>query len=236
VLARHLHAHSGRASRPFVAVELAGLGEGELAGEAERAPGGTLFLDEVGDAPLPLQARLLRLVHDGNARIIVATRRNLRERVACGAFREDLYYRLKVIELEVPPLRARRDDVRPLAELFLARVAERSRRPLRSFSPEALAILERHAWPGNVRELRNSIERAAVLADGEVLGAELFGAETESLVDASRDDPAGDSLSSAERRHIARVIAKYPTMEEAARALGIDVVTLWRRRRKYRLD
>jgi NtrC-family two-component system response regulator AlgB len=157
--------------------------------------------------------------------------------VAAGTFREDLFYRLKVVELEVPSLRARRDDILPLAEFFLARAAQRARRRLKVFSPAAREILLRYPWPGNVRELRNSIERAVILAEGDVADADLFAAEAAVLAgERAQDDPEGDSIEAAERRHIARVIAKYSTMEEAARALGIDTVTLWRRRKKYRLD
>jgi NtrC-family two-component system response regulator AlgB len=220
------------------------------AGRIESADGGTLFLDEIGELPLSLQPKLLRLVQDqefervgesatrrGDVRIIAATNRDLKQMVTAGQFREDLYYRLKVIDMEVPPLRSRPEDVLPLAEAFLARAAHRSRRPVRSLSPAAREILQRYSWPGNVRELRNSIERAVVLADGEVADADLFSAEAEVWSgEAASDDPDGDSLGAAERRHIARVIAKYPTMEEAARALGVDTVTLWRRRKKYKLD
>jgi NtrC-family two-component system response regulator AlgB len=219
-------------------------------GRIESAEGGTLFLDEIGELPLTLQPKLLRLVQDqefervgesatrrGDVRIIAATNRDLKQMVAAGQFREDLYYRLKVIDMEVPPLRSRPEDVLPLAEAFLTRAAHRARRPVRSLSPAAREILQRYYWPGNVRELRNSIERAVVLADGEVADLDLFSAEGEAASgEAASADPDGDTLGAAERRHIARVIAKYPTMEEAARALGVDTVTLWRRRKKYRLD
>jgi NtrC-family two-component system response regulator AlgB len=172
----------------------------------------------------------------GELRIVAATSRDLRRLVADGSFREDLYYRLRVLELELPPLRARREDILPLAEGFLEQAAAKGRREAPVLSQAAKRVLMRYDWPGNVRELRNSMERAAILADGEIADSDLFVAERESA-DAERaaSDPDGDSLASAERRHIARVIAKYPTMEESARALGIDVVTLWRRRKKYGL-
>ena len=269
VIARYLHDHSTRAAGPFITVDLtsiaASLLESELFGHArgaftgaatssigrvEMARGGTLFLDEVGELPLGLQPKLLRLVQDqeyerlgeattrqGDARLVAATHRDLKQMVAAGAFREDLYYRLKVVELAVPPLRERREDVLLLAEEFLERARRRSRSTVRGFTESARKILERYPWPGNVRELQNAIERAAILGAGELADADLFAAESESLArDHAADDPEGDTLAAAERRHIARVIAKYPTMEEAARALGIDVVTLWRRRKKYGLE
>jgi NtrC-family two-component system response regulator AlgB len=220
------------------------------AGRVETARGGTLFLDEIGELPLPLQPKLLRLVQEqqfervgesttrqGDVRIIAASNRDLKAMVAAGQFREDLYYRLRVVELALPPLRERRDDILPLAEELLTRARQRTRGTVRRFSDEAKAILTRYSWPGNVRELSNSVERAAILGDGEVADAGLFAAEAEALApERAAGDPEGDSLAAAERRHIKSVIAKYPTMEEAARALGIDVVTLWRRRKKYGLD
>jgi two-component system, NtrC family, response regulator AlgB len=272
VLARFIHRSSARAEAPLVTVDLAALSsallESELFGHVrgaftgaaqsklgriETAAGGTLLLDELGELPLALQPKLLRLVQEqefervgesltrrADVRLIAATNRDLKAMVAAGTFREDLYYRVKVIELEVPPLRARPDDILPLARGFLARSAKKLRREVSGLSEAAQAILARYPWPGNVRELRNSIERAVILADaseGSLLDAELFAAEDEALARAEpADDPGGESLKAAERRHLARVIARHPTMEEAARALGIDVVTLWRRRKKYGLD
>jgi NtrC-family two-component system response regulator AlgB len=267
VLARHLHDQGARRAGPFITVDLSSLSgallESELFGHArgaftganaamvgrvETARGGTLFLDEVGELPLPLQSKLLRLVQDqqfervgesttrqGEVRIIAATNRDLKQMVAQGQFREDLFYRLHVVELAVPPLRERREDILPLAEELLARSRQRTRGTVRRFSNEAKQILLSYRWPGNVRELQNSVERAAIIGEGEVADAGLFAAEAEELTPVDIDDE-GDSIAAAERRHIARVIAKYPTMEEAARALGIDVVTLWRRRKKYGLD
>jgi NtrC-family two-component system response regulator AlgB len=219
------------------------------AGRIESADGGTLFLDEIGELPLALQPKLLRLVQEhefervgesstrrADVRILAATNRDLKQMVGAGQFREDLYYRLKVIDLEVPPLRARPEDILPLAEGFLARAAQKAQRSVRGLSPGAREILRSYAWPGNVRELRNSIERAVALADGEVADDELFAAEAEALGGAEVADPEGDTLAAAERRHIARVIAKHATMEEAARALGVHPLTLWRRRKKYQLE
>jgi NtrC-family two-component system response regulator AlgB len=261
VWARWIHQQSSRAKGPFIAVDLSTTGENleaELFGRArtartgrlEAAQGGTLFLDGIGDLPLSLQPKLLRVVQErswervgehvtrqGDLRIVAAATRDLKQMVVAGTFREDLYYRLKVFELDLPPLRARRDDILPLADRFLQRSAQRARRPVPSLSPAARRILQRYDWPGNLRELRNVLERAAILADGPVADADLFAAEREATeAERASDDPEGESLAAAERRHIARIIAKYPTMEEAARVLGIDVVTLWRRRKKYKLD
>ncbi len=145
------------------------------AGKFELAHGGTIFLDEIGDITAAMQAKLLRVLQErsfervggtetitADARVIAATNRDLRKRVAEDAFREDLFYRLNVISITLPPLRERRADVRPLAEQFLRELKASAR-----FSAEALAVLERYDWPGNVRELRNAIERATVLHDGE---------------------------------------------------------------------
>jgi len=151
-------------------------------GRFEAAHGGTLFLDEIGELPLAVQAKLLRALQDRtidrvgstqpipvDVRVVAATNRDLDREVAAGRFRADLYYRIHVVPIALPPLRERREDIRLLAESFLARVrAEAGRGPSR-IAPAALSALERHAWPGNVRELENAIERAVALADGEVL-------------------------------------------------------------------
>jgi two-component system, NtrC family, response regulator AlgB len=219
------------------------------AGRVETAAGGTLFLDEIGELPLALQPKLLRFVQEqefervgdnvtrrADVRIIAATNRDLRRMTEAGTFREDLYYRLKVIELEIPPLRERAEDVLPLAEAFLVKSAHKMRRPVRGFSPDATRVLTHYPWPGNVRELRNSIERAVILSDGPIADADLFSAEAEaSELPAAAPDPEGDTLIAAERRHIVSVLAKCSTIEEAARVLGVDTVTLWRRRKKHGL-
>ena len=189
VVARAIHAHSPRRDGPFVAVNCGAL-PGELlesemfghvrgaftgavrdrVGRFEVARGGTLFLDEVGDLPLPLQVKLLRVVQERtfervgesqprrtDARILAATNLDLRRAVSQGRFREDLFYRLRVVPIEIPPLRARREDIEPLAGYLLARVAARQGRALR-FSPDALRALLDHDWPGNVRQLENALE------------------------------------------------------------------------------
>ena len=156
-------------------------------GLLEMADGGTVFLDEIGDMPPNLQAKLLRFLEERrfrrvggtkeievDVRVIAATNRNMEEALKAGKFREDLYYRLNVVILELPPLRARGDDVILLTRLFMERFAREFRKPLTAISDAALAKLRRHAWPGNVRELRNAVERAVLLMRGSTLGADDF--------------------------------------------------------------
>ncbi len=197
VLARAIHAQSGRRNQAFVAVNCAAIPEAllesELFGHARgaftgadrarrglfvEADGGTLFLDEIGELPPPLQAKLLRVLQEEevmpigeskprriDVRVIAATSRDLERDVASGRFREDLFYRLDVFRVRVPPLRERRDDVPLLVDHFIARFRETLGKPVRTIADEALDRLVAHAWPGNVRELENVLERAMILAD-----------------------------------------------------------------------
>ena len=201
MVARAIHRASRRAKGPCVAVNCAALTEslieselfghekGAFTGATERKAGrfeladrGTLFLDEVGELPLALQTKFLRVLEDKrfervggqksievDVRVIAATNRDLGEMVRRGTFREDLYYRLSVIAVAVPPLRERLDDVPLLAEHFLAKFRAQAARRITGFSPDALAAMTRYAWPGNVRELRNAIERAVVLGERDVI-------------------------------------------------------------------
>jgi DNA-binding NtrC family response regulator len=151
-------------------------------GRFEAAAQGTMFLDEIGDMPLNTQAKVLRVLETrafervgsttpiaSQARVIAATHRDLEDEVKKGRFREDLYYRLRVVEIVVPPLRERPFDIPALAALFAERMGERLKRPVKPFSPAALQAMARHAWPGNVRELRHAVEQAVVLAAGELI-------------------------------------------------------------------
>ncbi len=151
-------------------------------GRFEQCDGGTLFLDEIGDMPLAIQSKLLRVLQDGtfsrvggnqtiqtNVRIVAATNKNLESEVTGKKFREDLFYRLNVVRLHLPPLRSRQEDIRLLAEYFLKRIAAQRLKPQLQLSEEAVEVLEAYPWPGNVRELENTIQRAAVLATSEVL-------------------------------------------------------------------
>jgi len=235
--------------------ELFGHGKGAFTGASsarrglfEEADGGTLFLDEIGEMPLTLQAKLLRALQDGevrrvgenrafavDVRIVCATHRDLAELVRAGAFREDLYFRLKVLTLKVPPLRERRDDILPLAVQFLS---EQSRR-LEGFTPEAEALLLRYRWPGNVRELQSAVLHGAALAAGPDVSAEDLPDDVRFSTTAvtSRGLHASEdvtSLAEVERRHILHVLdACGGSQAEAARVLGIGRNTLWRKLREY---
>jgi NtrC-family two-component system response regulator AlgB len=218
-------------------------------GRLEAAHGGTVFLDEIADLPVALQAKLLRFLQERrfervganatievDARIIAATNRDLEAEVAQGRFREDLYYRINVIMLQVPPLRERAEDITALAERFLAAAGLRTRRPKLKFAPEAAQALGRYRWPGNVRELRNAIERAVALSRGEIIRQEDL---PDSIFRPQPPRPAtGSSMSleELERDHIRRVLADAVTLEEAADTLGISVATLWRKRKRYGID
>jgi len=170
-------------------------------GLVEAADGGTLFLDEIGELPLEAQARLLRVLQESeirrvgsvqskkvNVRLVAATHRNLKELAKKGEFREDLYYRLNVVELKLPPLRDRGDDVIELAQKLLERACEKLNRPLLSFSNQCERDIKRYPWPGNVRELENAVERAVILNDGEPITAESM------AIDIQQDDKIPASM------------------------------------------
>jgi NtrC-family two-component system response regulator AlgB len=214
-------------------------------GRFEAAEGGTVFLDEIAEISPALQAKLLRFLQDrvfervgetrtrtADVRLVAATNRDLDAEVKAGRFREDLLYRLNVVEITVPALRERPEDVLSLAHRFLAFFAAGARRPTPTLSPAAARALQGYGWPGNVRELRNVVERAVILSPAQVLEAENL---PERLQSQLAETPAlgGDFTAEAvEREHILRVLARAPTMEEAARILGIDASTLWRKRKK----
>jgi NtrC-family two-component system response regulator AlgB len=218
----------------------------DQAGRVEAAEGGTVFLDEIGEVSPALQAKLLRFLQEkrferlgenltrtADVRIVAATHRDLEADVKAGRFREDLLYRLNVVEVAVPPLRERTDDILPLARSFLAFFARTARRPAPDLSPAAEKALVAYPWPGNVRELRNALERALILSPGQVLEPESFPERIAAQV-AKVAHLGGDfTAEEVEREHILRVLARAPTLEEAARILGIDASTLWRKRKKY---
>ena len=219
----------------------------DQAGRVEAAEGGTLFLDEIGEISPSLQAKLLRFLEEkeferigenrtrrADVRVIAATNRNLEDHVAKGLFREDLLYRLNVIDLQLPPLRERSEDTLRLARRFLAFFAKAARRQPPRLSPAAEAALVAYAWPGNIRELRNTIERAVILWPAEIIEPEAFPAHISAHSTAEAPQVGGDfSLEALEREHIARVLARNATIEGAAAILGIDASTLWRKRKKY---
>jgi len=220
------------------------------------ADGGTLFLDEIGELPLELQPKLLRALQDGeikpvggveatrvDVRVVAATNRALADAIAAGRFREDLYYRLAVITIDVPPLRARRGDVGALARHFADAAAVRARRGRVELSPGAIAWLEAQPWPGNVRELENAVERAVVLAAQSDVVLEEADFRPRGATASPTAAPAwlpGDpvpTLDELERAHILRVLEQCEGQKtKAAALLGINRTTLWKKLRQYGLE
>jgi len=235
---------------------------GDRKGLVEEADGGTLFLDEIGDMPLSAQVKLLRTLENNevrrlgdnatrvvDVRVVAATHRDLQAEVAEGRFREDLYYRLNVVQIDLPPLRERREDVGLLASYFLDRVTKRDGREGLQFSGEAEAMLERYDYPGNVRELENAIQHAVAVAEGRRIRPDdlpaAFTARRLLPQQGTREAP-GDarpgtranrdswSLADVEREHIQRVLSLHRgNATAAARQLRISRTTLWRKLREY---
>jgi two-component system response regulator HydG len=269
LVVRAIHACSNRRSRPFVTVNAAAIPEtlleSELFGHARgaftgatqahrglmvEADGGTLLLDEIGDMPLALQAKLLRVLQTGevraigasraervDVRIIAATHQKLPELVKAGRFREDLYYRFNVVQLSVPPLRSRTDDIPVLAEAFLLRARERApRSPVRSLDDELLERLRTASWPGNVRELESAIGRLVILGMREVLSTEdlaLLSDEAPS-VDRQPTAPPLSAIDDLVRRHVELVLARTDgNRARAAKILGVNLSTLYRWQHKW---
>ncbi len=217
----------------------------DAAGKVAAAEGGTLFLDEVGELPPEIQAKLLRLLHErcyervgeartrrADIRVLAATNRDLRQQVAAGSFREDLYYRLNVITLEMPPLRGRPEDIIPLAQYFLESISRTTGVPRRDLTLPAREALVAHSWPGNLRELRNVIERAAILCDRQLLDASDFAELTGRVEPATPQVGEFVTLEALIEAHIRRVTARAESYEQAARILGIDKSTLYRWRKR----
>ena len=272
LVAQRLHALSPRASGPLVPVnctafpdtlieaELFGFERGAFTGATKRrmgrfqvADGGTLFLDEVAEIPLPVQAKLLRVLQDGvvtplgsdkgvevDVRIVAATHRDLKALVGEGAFREDLYYRLNVLDLVVPPLRSRKSDLAALVSAFIAQYA-RDGRSL-TISPAAWGVLTVHEYPGNVRELAHAIEHACVLCRGDEIGlvhlprdmtASVQGAELTS----GPQETLSEALAGYERQFLRGTLRRFEgRRREAAEALGISRKNLWEKLRNHQLS
>jgi NtrC-family two-component system response regulator AlgB len=217
----------------------------DKAGKVDAADGGTLFLDEVGDLPPPLQPKLLRLLQDrtyervgepsprtADVRIVAATNRELEAEVKAGRFREDLFYRLNVIEIVVPPLRQRRRDVLPLARHLLGFFAGQAGKVVTGFTAEAEAAMTAYLWPGNIRELRNAVERGVILTRESLVGLEHLPGQITGAT-ATRVEVGGPvTLDDLEAEHIRRVVASAPSLDEAAHILGIDPSTLYRKRKR----
>jgi len=220
----------------------------DSAGKVQEAEGGTLFLDEVGDLATDAQARLLRFLNDrtyerlgealerqADVRLMAATNRDLEEDVRTGRFREDLFFRLNVVTLILPPLRERPEDILPLAKDYLARFARDQGREGLRYSPAAEEAFGSYSWPGNVRELRNAVERAVILSPGPQIEPADLGLRSARTERGGAIVGAPISLEALEREHIARVVLQTPTLEAAAKVLGIDATTLQRKRKRYGL-
>ena len=275
VIARAVHQQSHLSEKPFVTVSCPSLSKELLEsdlfghvkgaftgavrdhwGKVKIAAGGTLFLDEVGDLPLEIQPKLLRLLQEreyerlgenvtrqAEVRIIAASSRDLKQRVAEGAFREDLYFRLNVITVEMPPLRDRSADLIRFAQHYLKHFAALCGRRFDGFSEEALACIRAYPWPGNFRELRNSIERAAIMAKGKRIGLEDLPAELCAKTapgangnGASLEVGSLVSMEKLEEAHLRKVLDRTANLAEAAEVLGIDQATLYRKRKKIGLE
>jgi DNA-binding NtrC family response regulator len=270
LVARAIHELSPRADRRFVAFncgsfaeelmanELFGHEKGaftgavkEKAGLLEVADGGTVFLDEVGDMPLSMQVKLLRVIQEKeflrvggvdpiafDVRFVAATHRDLREDVNRGDFRQDLYYRLKVMTIRLPPLKEREGDVALLANHFLRRKSNVMKKEIGEISPEAMELLNRYGWPGNVRELENVIERAVALGIGPAVRADdlpeyIRNLSLETYRRSGADIP---TLAQQEIRYIQWVMEKSGgNKTRAAKIMGIDRVSLWRKMKRYGL-
>ncbi len=219
----------------------------ERPGLFEAASGGTLFLDEVGEVPPSMQAKLLRVLQERevrrvgenqsrkvDVRVVAATNRNLLDEVNAGRFRQDLYYRLRVIELKVPPLRERREDILPLARMLLAEATERMGRRVSSFSPQAADQLLRYPWPGNVRELGNAIERAVALCEGPRVEVEDLPEEVRAAPPSLLPEAGTRTLEDMERAYILAVLARNEgNRARTAEQLDIGIATLYRKLKQY---
>ncbi len=218
-------------------------------GKIAVAEGGTLFLDEIGDLPPALQPKLLRLLQEkqyervgetrtrtSNVRILAATNRDLQKAISLGTFREDLLYRLNVIEITLPSLRQRGGDLGRLIDHLLQFFAKQNGKRISGFTPEAQHSLLKYPWPGNVRELRNAIERGVILASDEVVGLPELPAQIGATLPPVAMEVGGAvTLEQLESEHIRRVLAGTSTLDEAAAVLGIDPSTLYRKRKRYDL-
>ena len=265
VVARTLHALSGRASKPMVTVNAGGLSEGvfeselfghvkgaftdakvDRVGRFELADGGTLFLDEIANVPFNLQAKLLRVLETGelervgssrtrrvDVRVLSATNAHVIQEVQGGKFREDLLFRLNTVEIHIPPLRERREDLPMLANFFLNQFAQRYRKRLVGFDSTALQSLLEYPWPGNVRELEHSVERAVLMATGDAVRASDLGLR---MAQESAGRVEDMSLEDVESLLIKKALARYDgNVSAAAEALGLSRSALYRRLRKYGL-
>ena len=275
LVARAIHYRGPRASRPFIALNCAALPEalleselfgytkgaftgasGEKKGLFEEVDGGTLLLDEIGDMPAALQAKLLRVLQEGevrrvgsasvrkvDVRIIASTNKDLASLIRSGGFREDLYYRLAVIPIAIPPLRERREDIEPLCRHFMAVHAAKLGKEVPTLDPLSMEAMMEYSWPGNVRELENVIARAVTLSSGTHIAAEEFSrifALGRTHSQAGREPaaaPPAPERETQEREAIVKALQQgNGNQTKAARMLGMGRNTLWRKMKKYGID
>ena len=273
VIAKLIHQVSPRSDGPFIKIncaaipetlleaELFGYEKGAFTGATQTKPGlfelaegGSLFLDEIGEMPMSLQAKLLRVLQDQtfrrlgglkelkvNFRLITATNRNLEEMIEKGLFREDLYWRLNVINLHIPPLRERKEDILPLTNFFIEKFNRKYGKSIQGVSQEALSALYQHSFPGNVRELENRIERGIILAENEILTKEDLGftegaSKKENLVDKLMTLPLEEAVETLEKIRIKEALEKAKGVKvRAAQLLGITERMLRYKLEKYQL-
>ncbi|MGB0360767.1 MAG: sigma-54-dependent transcriptional regulator [Endozoicomonas sp.] len=267
LVAQAIHENSHRANGPMISVNCAAIPEtlieSELFGHEkgsftgantartgliEAANGGTLFLDEIGELPLEAQARLLRVLQEGeirrvgsvqslsvDVRLIAATHRNLKQLSSQNEFREDLYYRLKVIELRIPPLRERGSDILMLAECLLAKICKKMGLEAFSLSPETMAAISQYQWPGNVREMEHAIERAVILSEGNIVTPEYLDIEVRVKQVLIRTDSEVSQGGLTLEDYFQRFVLEHQermTETELAQKLGISRKTLWEKRQR----
>jgi two-component system response regulator AtoC len=272
LVAKTIHAASGRRDHPFVKVncaaipealaesELFGYERGAFTGAVTNKPGrfelaheGTIFLDEIGDMPLQLQSRLLSVLQDKaiervggvkvirvDVRVLAATNRDLQADVNAGRFRADLFYRLNVVPIRVPPLRERKDDIVPLLDHFLKKIASRQGKRAQRILPEVTAALLRHDWPGNIRELENTLERMVLMSDSDTIGPELLPPElriaTEKCAPSTFKERVDDIVCTSEKQMIVDALNKTnQNRTKAAELLGISRRTLQNKIKEYGL-
>lgn len=267
LVARAIHESSLRADKPMVSVNCAAIPEtlieSELFGHekgaftgataarhglVEAADGGTLFLDEIGELPLEAQARLLRVLQEGeirrvgsvhsqkvNVRLVAATHRQLKQLAQSGEFREDLYYRLNVIQLNLPPLRERGADITELAKYFLNKTCQKMNKEPHHFSPDSLYAIQQYNWPGNVRELENAIERSIILADHCLITTDLLGIDLTPLTSQNQVSATNESEELTLEDYFQSFVLEHQghmTETELAQKLGISRKCLWERRQR----